>query len=178
MSNPRLDDFNRAALDTARELLLACCASRRWADAVVAARPFDSFDALVQQARQVWQGVADADRLEAFTAHPRIGDVELLRARFAQQGDPSATALGDRTHAEQGQVLEAPESVIEELAVLNQRYLARHGFLFIVCASGKSAVAMLELLRGRIDRTTEEEMHTAAAEQMKITELRMAEAFA
>lgn len=169
-----LEAWNRAPPDAARARLLECCASRRWADAVLAARPFDSLDALVQAARQAWQAVADEDRLEAFAAHPRIGDVALLRARYAAA--PAAAA--DRANAEQGQVLGAPEAVIAELAELNARYLTRHGFIFIVYATGRSAEQMLELLRGRIDRTTEQEMRTAAEEQMKITELRIGEAFA
>lgn len=168
MSEPcgsALQRLNRAEQAALQQRLLACCASRRWAAALAAQRPFEDLAALLAAARRAWTAVSDEDRLEAFAAHPLIGDVELLRARFG------------RAHAEQGQVLAAPDAVIEELAALNRRYLDRHGFIFIVCATGRSAEQMRDLLRARINRATADEMMTAAEQQMQITELRLQEAF-
>lgn len=161
----KLDALNVAERDRAVADLYSCCASARWAEAVAARRPFDSFDALVDTAVEVWRQASESDKLEAFAAHPMIGDIELLRARFSKPGD--------RANAEQGQVLEAEESVLAELAQLNVDYRDRHGFIFIVYASDKSAADMLALLQARIDRSTADEINTAAAEQMKITELRL-----
>lgn len=164
-TNPALDAFNALPGDAAVEWLLACCAARRWAEALARQRPFASKDALMTAAREAWSQVEDADRLEAFAAHPLIGDVELLRARFGQQED--------RANQEQGQVLTADETVLAALAEGNRAYHARHGFIFIVFASGKSAVQMLALLEERLPRSTATELQAAAAEQMKITELRL-----
>ncbi|MEM7016384.1 MAG: 2-oxo-4-hydroxy-4-carboxy-5-ureidoimidazoline decarboxylase [Pseudomonadota bacterium] len=163
--NEKLRQFNKVELKEATRMLLSCCANKNWANAVVAARPFDDFESLRQQARDAWAKSTGNDKLEAFAAHPLIGDVELLRARFGN--------AGDRANAEQGQVLGADDLILEELADLNIRYQQRHGFIFIVFASGKSAEEMLGLLRERINRSTMEEMEAAAAEQMKITELRL-----
>jgi 2-oxo-4-hydroxy-4-carboxy-5-ureidoimidazoline decarboxylase len=163
--NEGLERLNAAVADDARQMLLRCCASRRWAAAVAAARPFANREALVDAARAAWAATDDAAKLEAFAAHPLIGDVEMLRHRLVRSGD--------RAYAEQGQVLGAADEVIETLASLNIGYRERHGFIFIVFASGKSAEEMLDILRARIDRSTAEELRAAAEEQMKITELRL-----
>ena len=162
----KVDAFDALAADAAVEALLACCASRRWAAAVAGQRPYGSVDALCRAAAEQWATVSEADHLEAFAAHPLIGDVERLRARFEV-----------RAHAEQGQVLAAPEETIRELAALNVAYQARHGFIFIVFATGKSADEMLALLKARIDRDTHNERLTAAEEQAAITDLRLRAAF-
>lgn len=161
-----LDSLNAMTAPQATQWLLTCCAAERWAATVAAQRPFDNGEALLGCAREVWATMADSDRLEAFAAHPLIGDVELLRARF---GDGE-----DRANQEQGQVLDAQEQVLQALAAGNAAYHARHGFIFIVFASGKSAAEMLDLLQQRLPNSTAAEMQTAAAEQMKITELRIA----
>lgn len=160
-----LDELNQASADAARQAFFDCCASERWSKAMTASRPFPSIEIAIERSRALWNSVTDADRLEAFAAHPLIGDVELLRERYAQSGD--------RATAEQGQVLAATDDVIRTLAEENVRYQKRHGFIFIVFASGKSAEQMLALLQARIDRSTEDEMMTAADEQQKITELRL-----
>jgi len=167
LSTMDIERFNGLPEEDAAALLLDCCHSGRWAAAVAADRPFASLPELLRSARQRWQEVADDDRLEAFAAHPLIGDVELLRRRFAGQAK-----------REQGQVLEASEATLEELAELNRRYRDRHGFIFIICATGKSADTMLDVLRQRLPRSTGEEIRAAAAEQEAITELRLQQVFA
>jgi len=100
--------------------------------------------------------------LEAFSGHPQIGDLEALRNRYAE-----------RAHAEQGQVLSAPDETLAELKDMNEAYLERHGFIFIVCATGKSAEQMLELLEQRLPNSREQELRIAAEEQAKITHIRL-----
>lgn len=160
-----LNTLNDATADDAKAAFIGCCASNSWADTMTRSRPFASIEEVIAKSRKFWGAVCDSDRLEAFAAHPLIGDVDLLRARFAESED--------RANAEQGQVLAADEAVIRKLADQNVRYRDRHGFIFIVFASGKSAQQMLVLLEARIDRSTEDEMMTAAEEQQKITELRL-----
>ncbi|MEM7220744.1 MAG: 2-oxo-4-hydroxy-4-carboxy-5-ureidoimidazoline decarboxylase [Pseudomonadota bacterium] len=160
-----LTEFNALSLDAARDALLGCCASPVWARAVAAARPFANWDALLERARADWEAVDDDERLTAFAAHPLIGDVELLRERFNRSGD--------RANAEQGQVLDADDSVLVDLARLNVEYRERHGFIFIIFAHGKSAREMRDTLRERLPRSTQSEIIAAAREQMQITELRL-----
>jgi 2-oxo-4-hydroxy-4-carboxy-5-ureidoimidazoline decarboxylase len=128
-------------------------------------RPFDSETALLEAAERVWWGLSRLDWLEAFASHPRIGDVGALRARFTTTAAWSA--------GEQAGVAGAPERVLQELALGNDRYEARFGYLFIVCATGKTAEEMLALLQQRLAHDPDDEIRVAAAEQAKITRIRL-----
>ena len=128
-------------------------------------RPFGSDGALKTAARDEWLALGEADWLEAFSHHPKIGDRAALAARFPATHDLSAR--------EQSGVNAAGADVIDELARANQTYLDRFGFIFIVCATGKSAVEMLQLLRDRLGNDRATELRIAAEEQAKITALRL-----
>ncbi len=132
---------------------------------MTARRPFADEGALFEAARAVWRKLGPADRLEAFAAHPRIGDLEHLRERFAST---RAWAAG-----EQGGVAKATEDELRRLAEGNRRYEERFGFLFIVCATGKSAGEMASLLEARLANPPGEELRIAAREQEKITRIRL-----
>lgn len=162
----QLDEFNQLHPDEAKALLLTCCASDAWAAEVAAARPFTSMAALMQKADDSWQAVDDGERLQAFAAHPLIGDVELLRQKFAA-----------RANAEQGQVLAASEETLLALAEYNQTYLDKFGFIFIICATGRSADEMLAQLQTRLGNDRGQEIANAAREQAAITRLRLAQTF-
>lgn len=144
------------------KLVTHWCAAPQWANAVVMARPYSSLAELVTYTTARWAEATDADLLSAFAAHPVIGDIDLLRSKYAPQAN-----------VEQGQVLQASEQTIQALAEQNIAYRERHGFTFIVFATGKSAEQMLELLSARIDNTTAEEHKNAASEQLKIMQLRL-----
>jgi OHCU decarboxylase len=149
----------------AREALTTCCASRAWVEGMLAERPFEDDEDVVDAAYEVGESLTDEDWLEAFAAHPVIGDMESLRQKYA------ATKL--LAAGEQAGVAGAHEATLSELAELNREYLRRFGFIFIVFATGKTAEQMLAILRTRIDNCREEELQTAAEEQMKITQLRL-----
>lgn len=151
--------------DTAREILQRACGSRRWVDRMLARRPFGSDAALKAAAREEWFALEESDWLEAFSHHPKIGDRAALAARFP--------ATHDLSVKEQSGVSSASASVIDDLADANERYLDRFGFIFIVCATGKSAEEMLQLLRDRLPNDRATELRIAAEEQAKIMELRL-----
>jgi 2-oxo-4-hydroxy-4-carboxy-5-ureidoimidazoline decarboxylase len=157
--------LDRAAPETARELLQRCCGATAWVGRMMARRPFGSREALVAAARDEWFQLGHADWLEAFNHHPKIGDRDSLRQRFARTAH-----LSER---EQAGVDGAAEHVLEALAEANREYQRRFGYIFIVCASGKSAEEMLGLLRERLPNPPDAEIRVAAAEQAKITELRL-----
>ena len=154
-----------AAPDEARDLLRSCCGASAWVERMMGRRPFASHDALMATARDEWFGLQRSDWLEAFGHHPKIGDRDSLRQRFARTAH-----LSER---EQAGVDGASEDVLEALAAGNREYERRFGYIFIVCASGKSADGMLQLLRERLPNSPEVEIVIAAAEQAKITELRL-----
>ena len=159
------------ALDAMREAEAAaaftrCCGASRWVQQMLARRPFGSAEALHQAADEVWATMAKADILEAFDHHPRIGaDLSALREKFASTADWSG--------GEQASVAGASEETLHALRDGNVAYEQRFGHIFIVCATGKSAGEMLALLEARLPNDPEEELRIAAAEQAKITHLRL-----
>ena len=151
--------------EAAREILSRACGSRRWVDRMLARRPFGSDAALQSAAREEWFALSEPDWLEAFSHHPKIGDRASLAARFPATHDLSAR--------EQSGVSGASADVIDQLATANETYLERFGFIFIVCATGKTAGEILQLLRDRLDNDRATELRMAAEEQAKITALRL-----
>ena len=160
-----LEELNALPAKKAEQLFCDCNAAVRWYSQMAGLRPFASRDELHRRATEVWQSLNEPDYLEAFEAHPMIGDVESLRKKYASTktiaaGEQSGAALAD-------------ESILNELATLNHAYKKRFGFIFIVFATGKSAGQMLQLLRDRIENDRATEIRTAGAEQLKITLLRL-----
>jgi 2-oxo-4-hydroxy-4-carboxy-5-ureidoimidazoline decarboxylase len=149
----------------ARELLRVCCGAERWIDRMLARRPFTSPEEAVTAAREAWFALSPAEWREAFAHHPRIGDVETLRSRLA----PTAS-LSTR---EQSGVTGASAETLEQLVEGNRAYEARFGYIFIVCATGKSAAEMLSLLQARLDNDPDVEIRIAAEEHAKICVLRL-----
>jgi len=113
----------------------------------------------------VWGGLGREDWLEAFAHHPEIGDVDRLRERF---GAGAAFSEG-----EQAGVEGAGEEVLRRLAAGNRAYREKFGHVFLVCATGKTAAQMLELLEARLPAEPAAELEVAAGEQAKITRLRL-----
>lgn len=132
---------------------------------MLARRPFDRPDRLHAIAREEWFALAPADWREAFAHHPRIGDRASLRARFPHTADLSA--------AEQRGVAGATDETLDDLAALNGAYEKKFGYIFIICATGKSAEQMLQSLRERITNDADTELQVAAEEQAKITAVRL-----
>lgn len=160
-----LDELNRLDTATATATFSQCCAAQNWVSGMVQALPFASADAMLDEADRIWSQMQEADWLEAFLAHPQIGNVNTLRQKYA---NTKALAAG-----EQAAVQVASDHVLQALAEGNHAYLDRFGFIFIVCATGKSASEMLALLQARLLNTRDQELANAAAEQHKITRLRL-----
>lgn len=140
--------------------LLECCRSRRFAENFGKRRKeFDTPEEFKMAAEGYFLSLLEADWLEAFAAHPKIGDLSTLREKFAS--------------SEQGQVAGASEVTLQELAKLNLEYEKKFGFIFIVCATGKSADEMLAILKKRLPNERKLELQNAAVEQAKILRLRL-----
>ena len=162
-SASKLDAMTEA---DAHEALARCCGASRWVTGMLERRPFGSDTHLLTCADEVWSLMGPADWHEAFAHHPRIGaSLESLREKFASTASMSA--------AEQAGAMTASEAELEALRDGNLRYEARFGHIFIVCASGKSAAQMLELLEARLGNDPDTELRVAAAQQHEITRLRL-----
>lgn len=161
-----LNLINELKFDEAREAFLKCCGCERWADALASARPYATDDQLLNKADQTFADLNREEWLEAFAAHPKIGDVESLRQKYGNTKDWAQN--------EQAGVNGVSTEVIEQLASGNKAYENRFGYIFIVCATGKSAQEMLDILNGRVDNDPAVELGIAAEEQKKITHIRLA----
>jgi OHCU decarboxylase len=160
-----VERLNRLDDEEARAALLACCGSTRWAAEVAALRPFWDTGQLLRLAGRVWRELDAEDRLEAFRAHPKIGE-----SKAAVETGEEARRWAE---GEQARARDAAAATLDALAEGNRDYERRFGFIFIVCATGKTAEEMLGLLRARLGNDPETEMSVAAEEQWRITELRL-----
>lgn len=161
----QVESINQTSPTEARRLFFNCCGCDTWARAMAQGRPYASPTALFKAADVVFEMLSREDWLEAFSHHPKIGDIESLRRKFRD----TAHLAG----AEQAGVNNANEQTIAALTAGNSAYEEKFGFIFIVSASGKTAEEMLALLRQRLANSFEDELKIASAEQKKITKFRM-----
>lgn len=159
-----LEHLNALPAAEAEAELLSCCGSREWARRVAARRPFASTSEVQEEAERAWWGLGREDWLEAFRAHPRIGE---------RKGGAQPERGARWSAQEQAGVGGAADPVRAALAEGNRAYEERFGHIYVVCATGKSAEEMLALLRARLANDPDTELRTAAGEQMKITHLRL-----
>jgi OHCU decarboxylase len=155
-----LTDLNQMDPATAEAEFRRCCGSTRWAEAMTEARPFASLDVMQQTADAICTSLDREDWLEAFAAHPAIGD------------EPAGTSQWSA--AEQSGMRSADADMKSRLSAMNREYRKRFGYIFIVCATGKSAGEMVALLTERLSHDPAGELAIAAEEQRKITALRLA----
>jgi OHCU decarboxylase len=160
-----LASFNELDAEEARKELLKCCGATRWAEAVEQNRPYRNVEDLLTRANDAWWSLTENDWLEAFRSHPKIGEKKAAQLVAAQSQQWSAQ--------EQRGVQDATLDAIDKLARLNREYDEKFGFIFIVCATGKSSDEILALLEERLQNDPVAELRIAAAEQAKITELRL-----
>lgn len=161
-----LQTFNQLDQATATAHLYNCCACLQWVDELMLHFPFASEEALIAEATKIWYyHCTETDWLTAFTHHPKIGDVESLKQKFATTQHLAS--------AEQAGVNEASDQIIHALADANNAYEQKFGFIFIVCATGKTANEMLQLLQSRLENNYTDELHIAMGEQHKISIIRL-----
>jgi allantoicase len=143
--------------DPARDLA-SCCGSSKWVAAIAQARPFHDWNALVAAAERIWAGLKPEEWMEAFRAHPRIGDKK---------------AGGRWSEDEQSGTRSASKETMDALAKGNHEYEEKFGHVFLICATGRSADEILSTLHERMKNDAATELRNAAEEQRRITALRM-----
>lgn len=164
-TNQRLARWNRLPADEAALEILPCCGSKAWARNLSARRPFENEQSLMNGSDEVWENLPPTDWNEAFSQHPRIGERHAPKEASTQSSAWSSE--------EQKTAPLANREIQEALAQANREYEARFGRTFIVCATGKSASEMLEILRRRLHNNDATELHEVAGEQRKITNIRL-----
>jgi OHCU decarboxylase len=160
-----LNRWNRLPREEAERELISCCGSRSWVRAIAAGRPFRDEAALLTAADDASRGLGRSDWLEAFRNHPRIG--------AAEADLPVARRAEAWSRQEQREVGFAGDAARLALAEGNLAYEQKFGHIFIVCATGKSAGEILEILRRRLQNEQEPEFSEAAEQQRQIARLRL-----
>jgi 2-oxo-4-hydroxy-4-carboxy-5-ureidoimidazoline decarboxylase len=158
-----LTEFNALSTSQAESVLMDCCGSARWAANVALRRPYATMEALHKGADSLWWKLERADWLEAFSHHPQIGDQPASGSESARQ-----CAAGEQAGARA-----ATDDVKARLARANRAYFEKFGYIYIVCASGKSAEAMLAILNQRLQNDLASELSIAAEQQRLITRIRL-----
>ena len=162
----RLDEVNALDDEEAARELRRCCGSTRWVQMMTAARPFADAGAMTAAGDAIWASLAPTDWLEAFASHPRIGET--------RAGGAGGTGGADWSQQEQAGAAAAADATRLRLAEANRQYEARFGYIFIVCATGRTAAEMLHLLEHRLRNAPGVELGVAAEEQRTIVRLRLA----
>jgi 2-oxo-4-hydroxy-4-carboxy-5-ureidoimidazoline decarboxylase len=159
-----LTQWNEADSESALVAMIACCGSHRWANAMISHRPVADETELHNLADRTWETMNDADWIEAFACHPRIGE------RKAPHAPSQSTTWSQQ---EQSSVSRATETTLRQLAERNARYEETFGFTYIVCATGKSPEEMLSILDRRLSSDRATEMREAAEQQRQIMHIRL-----
>jgi len=157
--------LNSLTAEDAANELRQCCGSTRWAEQMSNDRPYSALESLVTHADRLWWSLASEDWLEAFRSHPKIGERKASDKVSAQSQQWSGQ--------EQSGISSAPQDTVDSLAELNRAYEEKFGFIFIICATGKTSDEMLAALNERLQHDSDTELRLAAAEQAKITALRL-----
>jgi 2-oxo-4-hydroxy-4-carboxy-5-ureidoimidazoline decarboxylase len=160
-----LKDLNTIPPARATELFTACCGSSRWVSHMVARRPFKSLGSLLAAADETWNALPEQDWHEAFAHHPRIGET----ASAVPQSDKGR----EWSASEQSGVTRASESIRLAQRDMNAQYERRFGYIYIVCATGKTPNEMFAIARDRLSNDPATELKVAAEEQRKIMRLRL-----
>lgn len=145
--------------------ILSCCGSRAWAANLAARRPFANEQTLFATADDCWQNLPEADWLEAFRSHPRIGE------QHAEKKTTAVSAAWSRS--EQSQMSEADDAILLRMREGHRQYEQRFGRIFIVCASGKQPAEMLSILEHRLGNHPAQELQESAIQQQQIMQLRL-----
>jgi 2-oxo-4-hydroxy-4-carboxy-5-ureidoimidazoline decarboxylase len=163
--NPVLAAWHELPLEAAAAEILSCCGSHAWAAQLAAMRPFADDQELFLAADRCWQQLPQADWLEAFRSHPRIGE------QHAQNKTTPASAAWSRS--EQSQMKEADAAILLRMREGHREYERRFGRIFIVCASGKQPAELLRMLEHRLGNDPAQELQESAAQQQQIMQLRL-----
>jgi 2-oxo-4-hydroxy-4-carboxy-5-ureidoimidazoline decarboxylase len=160
-----LHELNTLPKERLVEELGKCCGSSAWVNKMLPLFPADDLVEILEDAEEQWFKCSEADWKEAFSHHPKIGDTASLKKKFASTAEWAS--------GEQSSVNTASQQAIEALAEGNKKYEDKFGYIFIVCATGKTAEEMLEILASRLPNDPKDEIEIAADEQNKITKLRL-----
>ena len=152
-------------LEEAEYEILPCCGSRAWARQMASRRPLADEASLLAASEETWRNLGESDWMEAFRSHPRIGEARAEQPSHARSSAWSAQ--------EQREAAAGGDVVKIALTEANREYEQRFNRIFIVCANGKSAPEILDILRRRLQNDAQTELREAVEQQRQIMNLRI-----
>lgn len=158
-------EFDNFEIEKKKDLLKQCCGSSAWVNKMLTVFPVEDLVDLLEDAEKKWYECTEQDWKEAFSNHPKIGEIHSLKNTF--------TSTAQWARGEQSGINNAEEKILQELAEGNKLYQKKFGYIFIVSATGKSAEELLNLLQSRLLNSPEEEIRIAMEEQNLITKIRL-----
>lgn len=158
----KIQQLNSETKGKVQQLLTEFCASTYWVSSMLNARPYTSIEQILEQSQLSWLECKESDILQAFSGHPKIGDLNALKNKYAQHAS-----------LEQGQITHSNDNTLKQLQEINREYEKKFGFIFIICATGKSADEMLQAIKDRINNNRMTELKHGANSQLEITQLRI-----
>lgn len=163
--NATLERWNLLPADEAESEILPCCGSRAWARGMARQRPYKDDRSVLAASDETWRSLGEADWMEAFASHPRIGE-----SRAPQSATARSAAWSSQ---EQSHAAAAEDAVRTALAEANREYERRFGRIFIICATGKQGSEILQILRQRLQNDAQTEIREAAEQQRQISQIRL-----
>ncbi|PSL25431.1 2-oxo-4-hydroxy-4-carboxy-5-ureidoimidazoline decarboxylase [Chitinophaga ginsengisoli] len=160
-----LTALNALPPEQLNETLSTCCGATAWIEKMKKEFPVKDEATLLAAAAKHWHECTEQDWREAFSHHPKIGDLHSLQQKFATTAQWASR--------EQAGTIDASTVILQAFAKGNKLYEDKFGYIFIVCATGKSAPEMLSILTERLKNSPEEEIKIAMQEQEKITAIRL-----
>ncbi len=164
MSTPDVLTFDAMSHDEAYAAAHGCLGVRRWAEQVVAGRPYAAWPALRSAASAAAAELSDAELDEALAGHPRIGE------------RPGAGHAVEHSRQEQAGVDPADRDTAMRLAAGNAAYEQRFGRVFLIRAAGRSAADILGELERRLGGSDADERQETVAQLGEIAQLRLEKA--
>lgn len=162
LSACRLAYLNACGEPELHEIFRAVCHSNKWATELSLAAPYDSLADLQRKGASAWSRCREADWKESLAGHPRIGE------KAAGKDLASKWSRGEQSKAA------APDQAVkDELRARQVAYEERFGFIFLICATGRSSTEILAALNQRMEQPPERELQTVAEELAKIIHLRL-----
>jgi OHCU decarboxylase len=135
------------------------------ARALLAERPFRSYEELIDRAEALAASLPETERIEVVNAHPRIG---------AAPSEVSALSYREQGYAAEAGREEAQlQRLYTELARLNAAYEARFGFRFVVFVNRRPKDAILDVLRERLNNPRHVELEAALSDLFRIARDRL-----
>lgn len=157
-------ELNLASLETATRIISSLIELSPWlAPRIVTQRPFASAQVLATCITEAIHNLTDSERLSLLRAHPVLAPKEPHAMTSESQQEQSRLGF-----------MQPTASQVKQLDELNEQYLARFGFPFIIALhSRESLEQVLQIFEQRLNASVDSELQTAVEEITSVSRSRV-----